>query len=89
MSELQWNFYCSCGESVMVCLDSDAVTDVAPCTVASWAFAAVNVDAVGVWMIFRVGQWASILFKRTERSLRSFPFFIKERNDLCVLFRSL
>ena len=32
--------------------------------------------------------WASFLFKRTERSLRSFPFFIKERNDLCVLFRS-
>ena len=33
--------------------------------------------------------WASVLFKRTERSLRSFPFFYKERNDLCVLFRSL
>ena len=33
--------------------------------------------------------WASVLFKRTERSLRSFPFFIKEQNDLCVLFRSL
>ena len=31
----------------------------------------------------------SVLYKRTERSLRSFPFFIKEWNDLCVLFRSL
>ena len=31
----------------------------------------------------------SVLYKRTERSLRSFPFFIKERSDLCVLFRSL
>ena len=30
-----------------------------------------------------------ILYKRTERFLRSFPFFIKERNDLCVLSRSL
>ena len=26
--------------------------------------------------------WAYILFKRTEQSLRSFPFFIKERNIL-------
>ena len=33
--------------------------------------------------------WASVLFKRTERSLRSFPFFIKEQNNLCVLFCSL
>ena len=31
----------------------------------------------------------SVLYKRTDRSLRSFLFFIKERNDLCVLFRSL
>ena len=31
----------------------------------------------------------SILYKRMERSLRSFPFFIKERNHLCVLFCSL
>ena len=31
----------------------------------------------------------SVLYNRTERSLRSFPFFIKEWNDLCVLFRSL
>ena len=31
--------------------------------------------------------WASVLFKRTERSLSSFPFLIKEWNDLCVLFR--
>ena len=31
----------------------------------------------------------SVLYKRTERSLRSFPVFIKERSDLCVLFRSL
>ena len=31
----------------------------------------------------------SVLYKRTERSLRSFLFFIKERNNLCVLFRSL
>ena len=30
-----------------------------------------------------------VLFKRTERSLSSFPFFIKERNDLCVHSRSL
>ena len=33
--------------------------------------------------------WASVLFKRTEQSLRSFPFFIKERSDLCILLRSL
>ena len=31
----------------------------------------------------------SILYKRTFRSLRSFPFFIKECSDLCVLFHSL
>ena len=31
----------------------------------------------------------SVLYKRTERSLLSFPFFIKERNDVCILFRSL
>ena len=29
----------------------------------------------------------SVLYKRTERSLPSFLFFIKERSDLCVLFR--
>ena len=28
-------------------------------------------------------------FQKNERSLHSFPFFMKERNDLCVLFRSL
>ena len=28
--------------------------------------------------------WASVLFKRMFRSLRSFPFFIKEQNVLCV-----
>ena len=33
--------------------------------------------------------WASVLFKRTFRSLRSFLFFIKEQNNLCILFRSL
>ena len=33
--------------------------------------------------------WAFVLFKRMERSLRSFPFFIKEQNNFCVLFRSL
>ena len=32
--------------------------------------------------------WASVLFKRTFRSLRSFAFFIKERSVLSVLFRS-
>ena len=31
----------------------------------------------------------SVLYKRTKWPLRSFPFFIKERNDLCVLFHSL
>ena len=31
----------------------------------------------------------SVLYKKTERSLHSFLFFIKEQNDLCVLFRSL
>ena len=48
--------------------------------------------APGWWYPHLIGWhqgWASILFKRTERSLRSFPFFIKERNDLCALFRSL
>ena len=29
----------------------------------------------------------SVLFKRTEQSLRYFPFFLKEQNDLCILFR--
>ena len=33
--------------------------------------------------------WASVLFKRTFRSLRYFAFFIKERSVLCVLLRSL
>ena len=31
----------------------------------------------------------SNLYKTTDRSLRSFPFFIKERSDPCVLFGSL
>ena len=31
----------------------------------------------------------SVLYKRTERSLRSFPFFIKKRNVFCVLLRYL
>ena len=31
----------------------------------------------------------SVLYKRTGRSLHSFPFFTKERNNLCVLFLSL
>ena len=33
--------------------------------------------------------WASVLFKRTFRSLRSFAFFLKECSVLCVLLRSL
>jgi len=33
--------------------------------------------------------WASVLFKRTFRSLCSFPFFAKERFVLYVHFRSL
>ena len=33
--------------------------------------------------------WASVLIKRTFQSLRSFPFFYKERSDLCVLFCTL
>ena len=37
----------------------------------------------------KIQGWASVLFKRTFRSLRSFPFFIKEHSNLCVLFRSL
>ena len=32
---------------------------------------------------------ASVLFKRTFRSLDSFAFFIKERSVLCVLLHSL
>ena len=31
----------------------------------------------------------SVLYKRTEQSLRSFPLLIKEWNNLCVLFHSL
>ena len=31
----------------------------------------------------------SVLYKRTFQSLHSFPFFIKEHSDLCVLFCSL
>ena len=31
----------------------------------------------------------SVLYKRKRRSLRSFPFVIKQRSVLCVLFRSL
>ena len=30
----------------------------------------------------------SVLLNITEQSLRSFPFFLKERNVLCFLFRS-
>ena len=30
-----------------------------------------------------------VLYKRMERSLHSFPFFIKELNVFCVLFHSL
>ena len=33
--------------------------------------------------------WASVLFKRMFRSLRSFAFFIKECSVLCILLRSL
>ena len=40
-------------------------------------------------IIYDLQGWASVLFNRTFRSLRSFPFFVKKRNDLCVLFRSL
>ena len=38
--------------------------------------------------ICRMQGWASVLFKGTFSSLRSFPFFIKERSVLSVLFRS-
>ena len=30
--------------------------------------------------LYKLQGWASVLFKRTFRSLRSFPFFIKERS---------
>ena len=30
-----------------------------------------------------------VLYKRTDHFLRSFPFFIKQRNNLCALSRSL
>ena len=40
-------------------------------------------------VLFKRTQRSCVLYKRTERFLRSFPFFIKERNDLCVLSRSL
>ena len=36
-----------------------------------------------------VRAFCPVLYKRTDRFLRSFPFFIKERKDLCVLSRSL
>ena len=39
--------------------------------------------------VSREQGWASVLFKRTFRSLRSFAFFIKECSVLSVLFRSL
>ena len=55
-----------------------------------------------IYFLFRVGlgirsfqkngtifAFFSVFYKRTERSLHSFLFFIKKRNDLCVLFRSL
>ena len=32
--------------------------------------------------LYSVQGWASVLFKRTEQSLHSFTFFIKERNIL-------
>ena len=45
--------------------------------------------AVGIKARAAQGQgWASVLFKRTFRSFRSFPFFSKERNVPSVLFRS-
>ena len=34
-------------------------------------------------------EFFSVLYKRTQHSLRSFPFFIKEHGVLCVLFFSL
>ena len=43
-----------------------------------------------LYCIITINQsWASVLFKRTFRSLRSCLFFIKGCSDLCVLFRSL
>ena len=33
-------------------------------------------------------EFFSVLYKKTEPSLRSFPFFIKECSDHCVLFCS-
>ena len=47
---------------------------------------------IGIGLVIGIGigqGWASVLFKRTFRSLCSFPFFIKERCVLSVLFRSL
>ena len=42
-----------------------------------------NPVLLGVHCTVHLDQgWASVLFKRTERSLHSFPFFIKERNNL-------
>ena len=54
-----------------------------PCN--QWA----TTGTVGIPRDYKRQGWASVLFKRTFQALRSFPFFIKERSNLCVLFRFL
>ena len=44
---------------------------------------------VGKELVRERQGWASVLFKRMFRSFCSFPFFIKERSVLSVLFCSL
>ena len=50
---------------------------------------AIGDNAVGNVAVGSVAVGYVAVFKRTKQSLHSFPFFIKERNDLCVLSRSL
>ena len=55
----------------------------------SWCPIPKQLDSKETWICNHEQGWASILFKKTQRSLRSFPFFIKECNIFCVLFCSL
>ena len=52
----------------------------------TWDFLLADISFPILGIDFLQG-WASVLFKRTFRSLRSFAFFIKECSVLCVLYK--
>ena len=62
------------------------------CTIKYRLFVNVNFAGLGILSFQKnvpIFAFFSVLYKRMFRSLSSFPFFIKERSDLCILFRSL